>query len=91
MPVHELVGELPSDLYTHFAKKAEDYDLLNKNERKALGDFGRWRNRGKPLTIKQANWATKMLGELRDRGAIRRDSPDSDQALCDQVLDAIGD
>lgn len=89
-PIHERVGELPSEVFIHFAKKSEDYDILNKNERKALGDFGRWRKNGKLLTIKQANWAIKMLTELRDRGAIRRDSPDSDQAVCDQVLDVIG-
>jgi hypothetical protein len=90
-PTRELVGELSAELFMHFAKKAVDYGFLNEKERKALASFGKWRKKGQPLTIKQAEWATKMLVELRDRGAIRRDSPDSDQGLCDYALDAIGD
>jgi hypothetical protein len=90
-PASELVSSLRADLFSHFAKKAKDYDLLTERKRDALVSFGRWRRKGSPLTIRQATWAAGMLSELRDRGAIRRDSPDGDQELCDEVLDAIGD
>lgn len=89
-PIGEQIAELPAEVFAHFAKKAVAYDLLTKTQRKALGDFASWRKRGKTLTIKQAAFAQSMLIELRNRGAIRTDSPDSDQDKCDQVLHVIG-
>lgn len=86
----ENVAELPGEVFFHMATKAKQYDLLSGKSRKFLFDMGRVRKGGYEMSPKQADWACDVLKEMADKGAIKQDSPDDDQELCDQVLDALG-
>lgn len=85
----ERVASLSSDAFGHAAKKAEAYGKLSDKSRKALKGFQTNKRTGKALTSKQAAYAKSLLVQLADSGAIRRDSADGDQAICDEILDAI--
>ena len=45
---------------------------------------------GKLLTPKQLGYMQDMLENLVKRGVIKRNSPDGDQEMCDEILDALG-
>lgn len=84
------VAKLDSAAILHAAKKAEDYGALNPKSRAALKKFGSMRKTGKLLTPKQIGYMQGMLEDLISRGVIKRNSPDGDQELCDEILEALG-
>jgi hypothetical protein len=84
------VAKLDSKAVLHAAKKAEDYSALTPKSRAALKRFGSMRKTGKLLTPKQIGYMQSMLEDLVNRGVIRRNSPDGDKELCNQILDAVG-
>lgn len=84
------VAKLESNVIIHAAKKAEEYGALNPKSRAALKRFGSMRKTGKLLTPKQIGYMQGMLEDLVKRGVIKRNSPDNDQELCNQILDALG-
>lgn len=84
------VAKLDSAAILHAAKKAEDYGALNPKSRAALKKFGSMRKTGKLLTPKQIGYMQGMLEDLVSRGVIKRNSPDGDQELCDEILEALG-
>ncbi len=91
----ERVANLPSKAIWHMAKKAAQYNVLTPKARGALGDFAKKRgyqenNTGKPFSGPQLGFLTDLLSQLADAGAVKRKSPDGDQAFCDAVLDALG-
>lgn len=85
----EKVAELPGDVFLHMSTKAKQYELLSGKARGFLYDIGQLVKAGNDLSQKQADWACDLLNELADNGAVSRDSPDDDQEICDQVLDAL--
>lgn len=89
-PRLENVAQLPSVVFKTLAGKAKRYALLSDKARKALFDFGRRRDKEMPLSDKQAAWAESLLEELIAGGAIKRNSPDDDADICNQVLDLLG-
>jgi len=88
--VYERVSALPSEAFSHAAKKAHTYGLLNDKTRSALTGFHRSKSSGKTLTVKQLAYAISLLTQLAEGGAIQRESRDGDKELCDQILDALG-
>jgi hypothetical protein len=87
----EKVIALSSTCFTHAAKKAQSFGLLSAKSQGALKSFGTAVRSGRPLSLKQAAYAKDLLKQLAVGGAITRGSPDKDQIICDQILDAIGD
>lgn len=87
--VFDRVAVLDSKAFFHMAKKAKDYGLLRPKDRQFLGSAGIRRRAGRPLAPRMTAWAVDLFEKLRDEGAIRRDSPDADQEVCDLVLDAL--
>jgi hypothetical protein len=83
------VGQLPGATLARMASKAKQYGLLRPQDRQALVSFGIMKQTGKPLSPRQMAYAFNLLTKLLDGGAIKRDSPDADQADCDAVLDAL--
>lgn len=88
--IYEKISGLPSEAFSHAAKKAESYGLLNDKTRGALKGFHKSRTAGKTLTVKQIAYAKDLLDQLAQGGAIVRNSRDGDKELCDQILDALG-
>jgi hypothetical protein len=88
--IYERISGLPSEAFSHAAKKAESYGLLNDKTRGALKGFHKSRTAGKTLTVKQIAYAKDLLDQLAQGGAIVRNSQDGDKELCDQILDALG-
>jgi hypothetical protein len=88
--VLQRVAELSGTTFVHMGEKAKQYNQLGTKGPGALQSMGRQKRTGKPLTPRQVAYAYNLLEELADRGAVRRDSPDDDQADCDAVLDALG-
>lgn len=87
--VEEAIAVLDSQVFGHMAKKAKQYDLFRPKDRQFLGSAATRRRSGQPLTPRQATWATDLFREMATKGAIRRNSPDGDQEICDQVLDSL--
>ncbi len=85
----ERVATLDSKVFSHLAGKARQYDLLSPKARKFLVDASKRRRGGQPLTPRQTAWAKALLRELIDGGAVRPDSPDGDQPVCDAVLEVM--
>lgn len=83
----EKVANLAPKVFKALATKAKKYSLLSDKERKALFSFGTWRARGEPLSERQAAWAHSLILNLIAGGGIKRDSPDGDADLCDELLD----
>jgi len=94
--VYERVLALDSSCFWHLARKAKTYDVLTTKARGFLAQVARLKGRaereGKPLelTRRQLDWLVALLWELVDRGVVRVESPDDDQAECDAVLAALG-
>lgn len=86
----ERVATLSEKAFGHMARKAKQYDQLRPKDRSALVEFAKRRRGGRPLTPKQSAYASDLLSTLRDAGVVRRDSPDKDQVVCNEILDAIG-
>lgn len=87
-PVDRVV-EVETDTLVHFAEKAEQYNALWEKGRKALRDIAK-KKQWNDLTEPQKVYLHDLVEQLADQGVISRDSPDDDQALCDEVLDALG-
>lgn len=85
----ERVAALSSEAFGHAAMKAEAYGQLSTKSRQALKGFQTSKRTGKALTSKQTAYAKSLLVQLADGGVIRRNSADGDQAICDEILDAI--
>ena len=71
-------------------KKAQDFNSLPDWENKFFTSIVMQKRRGKTLSMKQLPILINILNNLADRGVIKRNSIDGDQAICDKVLDAIG-
>ncbi len=84
------VGKLDGSVVKYMSSKAKHYGSLNPNARHALFKFGGLMDKGHKLTAKQVAFMLDLLNQMVDDGAIRRDSPDKDQEMCDAVLDALG-
>ena len=84
------ISKLTGATIVHAAKKAVDYGALNDKSRLALKRFGAMQKTGKLLTPKQLGYMQDMLENLVKRGVIKRNSPDGDQEMCDEILDALG-
>jgi hypothetical protein len=85
------VATLDAKVFSHLAGKARQYELLSPKARKFLVDVSKRRRGGQPLTPRQTAWATSLLRELIDGGAVRPDSPDGDQPTCDAVLEVMNE
>jgi hypothetical protein len=84
------VAELPGDVFFHLSTKAKQYEILSGKARSFLYQMGRLRASDNEPSPAQTDWAHDLLEEMADKGAVSRDSPDDDQEICDQVLDALG-
>jgi hypothetical protein len=87
--VLERVAALTGPDILHMWSKAKQYGLLSPKSQKALESMGKQKRTGRPLTPRQTAYLYDLLRQLADGGAVRRDSPDGDQDVCDAVLDAI--
>ena len=85
----QLISMLTSDELAHVLKKGQDFNALNDWSNKFLKNIVGQKKRGKTLSDKQVGIIIRILGELADAGAIKRDSIDGDIALCTKILDAI--
>lgn len=85
----EKVSNLSGEVFFHMSTKAKQYDLLYPKARQFLFEMGKHRSADREMSQKQADWACDLLREMADQGAIKRDSPDDDQKICDKVLDAL--
>ena len=85
----QVLATLSPDVIYAMAKRAEDFKALPARELKPLKSFGAQRKRGKVLSEKQVNWMKSMFERMVDAKAIARNGIDSDQEMCDIVLDAL--
>lgn len=86
----EACGLLSGATILHMANKAEQYGLHTDKSRNFMKSVGRTRRAGGTMSMRQAAYLRNLLDQMVDEGAIRRDSSDNDQAMCDEVLDALG-
>ena len=86
----EKVAAIPGYVIKHMLKKGEDFKAVNDWTRKFLNSISYQKKSGKTLTEKQLSYLIKVLNEFADKGVIKRNSIDGDQAQCDMVLDALG-
>lgn len=84
------VGLLTGEELRKIRKKGEDFNILTDWEIRFLKSIASQKKMGKTLSQKQLNRLLELLNNLADKGAIKRDSIDGDQELCNKVLDAIG-
>jgi hypothetical protein len=88
-PAEERIAALDADVFGHLAKKAKQYDLLNDRSRNFLVNIAKRKRSGRPPTPRQIAWAHNCINELIEGGALKRPSPDDDEEIVDQVLDAV--
>jgi len=86
----ERIAGIGGETIAHLARKAVEYGKLTEWQQNFLASIGRCKKLGKALTEKQLNQLRIALFDLVETGVVRRDSPDGDQAQCDEVLDAMG-
>ena len=86
----QLVGMLTGNELGHALKKGQDFNALTDWENKFFKSVVVQKKRGKALTNKQLAKLIQILTELANRGVIKRDSIDGDEAICDKILEAIG-
>ncbi len=88
--LEQRVSTLSGDDIKHASKKGEDYNVLNDWSIKFLKSLSAQKKRGKVFTDKQIKQLIKALDGLSESGAIKRNSIDGDQEICDRILDALG-
>lgn len=88
--VEQKVAELSGDDLLHALKKGSEFNALTTWDAKFLNSISSQKKRGKVLTGKQAEQLVRILGNLVDAGAIKRDSIDGDTEICCRILDALG-
>lgn len=86
----ERIASLSSEAFGHAARKAAAFNLLNDKHIKALKGWESRVRTGHALTPPQISYAEGLLRELAEQGAIVRKSPDGDEAICDEILNALG-
>ena len=86
----QLVGMLTGNELGHALKKGQDFNALSDWDNKFFKSVVVQKKRGKALSAKQLSIIIRILTELADRGVIKRNSIDGDEAICDKILDAIG-
>lgn len=85
----QVLASLSPEVIYAMAKRAEEFKVLPDRELKALKSFAAQRRRGKVLSEKQVNWMRSMFERMVEAKAIVRGGIDSDQEMCDAVLDAL--
>lgn len=85
----QALANLTPDVLFAMAKRAESFKATSPKNIKALKSFGSWRRRGKCLTEGQVKYLRGILDQMIGCGAIKRDGIDSDQEMCDIVLDIL--
>lgn len=83
------IAELSGDEIYRLRKKAIDFNILPKKSTDFLASISAQKKRGKTLSDKQLSWLKSILENMIKNGAIKRESIDGDQELCDKVLDAL--
>lgn len=94
----EIAGPTPEQMIetltgvelAHAQKKAEDFNALTEWETKFLKSVVAQKKKGKTLSAKQILIVLRVLTTLADKGAIKRNSIDGDNEICDKILDVIG-
>lgn len=71
-------------------KKAKAYNALGNKGQRALADLTGKIGKGFPMSPPQIAFLKGLLEQLAQEKVIRRDSPDGDQEVCNEVLDALG-
>ena len=85
-----MVGMLTGADLAHALKKGQDFNALSEWENKFFKSVVTQKKRGKTLSGKQIDIVLKILENLSSKGAIKRNSIDGDEEICDRILDAIG-
>ena len=88
--IEDRIAGISSKTLGHLSHKAKEYAVLSPKARMFLVDIAKKKTLGTVLTEKQLAWLTSILSELVERDVVCRDSPDNDQAECDEVLAALG-
>jgi hypothetical protein len=88
-PAAERIAALPAATLGHLAKKAKQYDLLTPKARAFLGSIATRKKSGQSLTPRQVAYAQNLIDDLIAGGALKRKSPDNDQKIVDEILDAV--
>ena len=86
----QMVGMLTGVDLAHALKKGQDFNALSEWENKFFKSVVTQKKRGKTLSGKQIDIVLKILENLSSKGAIKRNSIDGDEEICDRILDAIG-
>lgn len=86
----QLVGMLTGNELSHVLKKGQDFNVLSDWDDKFFKSVVVQKKRGKALSTKQLNIIIRILTEFADRGVIKRNSIDGDEAICNKILNAIG-
>ena len=86
----ERIAALPGKTLEYLQKKGIQYGGLDEWQAKFLRNISGQKRSGKTLTEKQLAKLREILILLAQKGAISRKSVDGDQALCNEVLDALG-
>ena len=89
--VEQKIGNLPGKTIKLLREKASHFDgAISVKEVNFLKSCASRRGSGRALSERQVKWLVDICNRLADRGIISRNSIDGDQALCDEVLDALG-
>lgn len=88
--IEQKAAKISGEALQHALKKSEQFDSnLSDWDKKFLNSVAGQRKANKELTEKQGKNIARICNNLADRGVITRNSIDGDQAICDEILDAI--
>ena len=88
--LEDRVASISGDDLKYISIKAASFDVLNKWESKFLTSIANQKKIGKVLSDKQIDKLIPLLEKLSEKEVITRDSIDNDQAICNRILDALG-
>ena len=88
--LEDRVASISGDDLKYISIKAASFDVLNEWESKFLTSIANQKKIGKVLSDKQIDKLIPLLEKLSEKEVITRDSIDNDQAICNRILDALG-
>lgn len=85
----EKISALSSEAFARAIKKDDSFKILTEKDRNLLKSLKTKVSTGATMSMAQASYASDVLKKLVQGGAIKRNSPDGDTEICNQIMDAL--
>lgn len=85
----EKIAALSSEAFARALKKDDSFKILTEKDRNLLKTLKTKVSTGSIMSMAQASYASDVLKKLVRGGAIKRNSPDGDSEICNQIMDAL--